>query len=363
MESISNKLEEPFVYRVFISYSRQDKILVEQIVEILKQNGLHPMWDKEFSIGEGFHEQIQNFISYAHVFLPVLTKNADERKWVHQEIGYANALRIPILPMMVGELNLPEGMIQQIQAVKVDPENLETIKHHLSLDNIKKLSNKYAQSYQSLFSCAQFPEDRARLMSLYADEVTSLGIYDVVRQKGGLSSFHIPTETVKHQVWERRYGTVQTSEEHRMLQRRERLSLQKHANGAGCKLIINPTIKYERYGKDARLCRLEYIVKFLKEMNDDQCWVAINNEMESRVSTTIIGNWYAAESLAGLGGSSFSQTIFTKHAPTIMEKIIHFDDEFDELLEGANISKKNESRSRAINELEKIMVNIKSGTI
>ena len=55
--------------------------------QILGRNDFDPMWDQHFAFGQGFHEQIRNFTSHAHVFMPLLTSTADQRKWVHQEIG------------------------------------------------------------------------------------------------------------------------------------------------------------------------------------------------------------------------------------------------------------------------------------
>lgn len=78
-------------YRVFISHSHEDLEKVENIVKALKENGLTPMWDKNFRYGQGFHEQIKNFISHAHVFMPFITEAFSKRGWVHQETGYAMA--------------------------------------------------------------------------------------------------------------------------------------------------------------------------------------------------------------------------------------------------------------------------------
>ena len=103
-------------YRVFISYSHEDMRLVEKITTILKENGLQPMFDKGFTSGHGFTDQIKNFISHAHVFMPVITKESGCRGWVHQEIGYAMAMNIPVLPVSLGEM--PGQMISHLQAIK-----------------------------------------------------------------------------------------------------------------------------------------------------------------------------------------------------------------------------------------------------
>ena len=86
-------------YRIFISYSHEDRRLARILANILEENGLIPMWDENFTWGHGFPEQIKNFISHAHVFVPIVTKASSKRGWVHQEIGYARALNIPILPI------------------------------------------------------------------------------------------------------------------------------------------------------------------------------------------------------------------------------------------------------------------------
>lgn len=350
-------LDERPQYRVFISYSHEDLTLVEGIADVLNSSGLRPMWDQNFASGSSFHDEIKNFIAHAHVFLPVLTRTADARKWVHQEIGYAMALHIPVLPIAVEEL--PGEMIQQIHALRMQGNNPESLRRHLSKDVIEALIERHARNYKALYECAELPEDRAKLMSAYADDVFALGIRDVVRQKGALSSFHIPRETVGNPIWQRRYGmTTRRSEEHCRLQRQERLSLERHAGTAGCKLIIKPDLQYE-YGPDARICRLESLVKFLEQMDDARCRVAIQEEMDERLSVTILGNWFSAESLAGERGHQYRQTVFTRHAPTVMEKLDVFDAEFGELLSAANV-KPEESRRWAIGVLEQTIQEAKA---
>lgn len=92
---------------MFISYSHQDRKLVEQVEQVLRENGLDTLWDENFEFGHGFPEQIKNFIAHAHVFMPIITA---ARPWVHQEIGYAMALNVPLLPVCKGEL--PVGLAQ-----------------------------------------------------------------------------------------------------------------------------------------------------------------------------------------------------------------------------------------------------------
>jgi TIR domain len=68
-----------YPYRVFISYSHSDRETVERLAEMLDASGLDTMWDKHLLPGAGFSEQIQGFITNAHIFLPFITKASAHR--------------------------------------------------------------------------------------------------------------------------------------------------------------------------------------------------------------------------------------------------------------------------------------------
>jgi len=187
------------------------------------------------------------------------------------------------------------------------------------------------------------------LLAQYARAVTLMGGSGIVRQLGGLSSFHIPTETIDHQVWQLRYGQQHQSEYHRKVLREERLALSEHAKEKGCRIIIDPDLKYQFYGGDALRTRLEYLLKFLRSKSDRSCQVAMAGH-GLRESITIVGDWFAAQSIYGKMGEGYRQTIFTHHAPTIATMIEQFDRRFDQHLDGFPAGR---SRKRAIAEIER----------
>lgn len=342
-------------FRVFLSYSHQDHEMVRQVVAILQRNGLSPMWDENFAFGQGFHDQIKNFIAHAHVFLPILTAASNERKWVHQEIGFATALNVPVLPVAIGVA--PGEMIYQLHAIlinanddgriKLSDSDLARLEQILTYKTIEQLVERGARAGGALYECAEFPEIRARMMADYCEDVLALGQFGLVRQKGALSSFHIPTQTINHQIWSDRYGKVERSDEHCRLQRLERIALGRHAEARGCKLVINPYVSYEQYGLNARRVRLESLYDFLSKMTDDMCSVAILSNIDRAASNTIVGDWFAAESVSAVLGKGYFQTIFTRHAASIQDKIANFDSEFDELLD-ASSTRPEDSRRRAM---------------
>lgn len=343
-------------YRVFISYSRNDLKWVRIIDAALKRIAL-PMWDKDFRYGQGFHEQIQMFIAHAHIFLPVITEQASTRGWVHQEIGYAKALNIPVLPITLGKNALPDAMIESLQAVRLNDDEdrwASQLQRLLTLGGLESLVNDSADQGHAPFQCAEDTEDRARSLARYSDAVRRLGFHGMVRQVGALTSFHIPSEPISHPVWKDRYGRMHQTNNHCRMLRKERQALEKHVRKEGCRLIINPTLPYRQYGLGARISRLEWLIKFLKSMPPGKVQVAINDKLPDQRSLTIVGNWFSAESVSAAIGQGYRHTIFTRHAPTVQSMVELFDEEFKEALK-ANKWKAGESCGRAIQELQSLI--------
>jgi hypothetical protein len=349
--------------RVFISYSHNDKASVEKIVEALHSNGIMPMWDQNFLYGHGFHDQIKTFISYSHVFLPLITEKST--KWVHQEIGYATALNIPVLPVAIGK-SLPSEMIHELHALKLSEnvqESLEELQNIFSKEVFETLVNNYRDGRYSVFRCAELHEERTLMMTDYANEITKLGYYGLVRQKGGLSSFHIPDKIITDPVWDKRHGSKKKSLFHCKLQRNERLVLTKHAEKAGCRLIISDGKYIEtEYGRSGRLkgliarkVRLETLLAFLENMPSDKVQIVIKDDLSPRGNLTIVGNWFVAESISGSLLEGYQQTIFNRHSPSIRYKTELFDQEFKDLLKD---QPPESSRETAIKRIKEVITDL-----
>lgn len=347
-------------YRVFISYSHENKELAREIEQALKAAKLVPMYDKNFALGHSFDQQIRTFIAHAHVFLPIITEESSERGWVHQEIGYAMALNVPFLPVALGEW--PGAMLQTLHAIQLseDPkERKGQIEQGLEREVFENLINRYREQNYASYESAEFTDDRAMMMARFSNEVLELRKYGCVRQRGGLSSFHIPDCVINHPLWKERYGRVNMSRFHLRCQREERRALERHARAAGCRLMIDPTMSYRRYGKHARIVRLETLVRFLKSMRSEKAEVAINTRMGKEESVTIVGNWFAAEAVSSTIGQGYRQTIFTRHAPSMQHRIDLFDQEFKERLDDRDWQAQT-SKDCATEELTELIKDLKA---
>jgi hypothetical protein len=341
-------------YRVFISYSHEDYELVDKLVKILEENGLTPMWDKNCPGGHKFPELIKNFIAHSHVFVPVITEASSKRGWVHQEIGYALALNVPILPITLDKV--PGEMLHEYQAVAWH-DNVEILKHELSLEKFANLVNHSQKNSRPLFECAELHEDRTMIMVGYATKVLELGFHSHVRQIGALSSFHIPDKPLSHPDWQLRYGKFRPSEFRCRWLWEERKVLERHARERGCSLIIDPYITYRKYGRRARTVRLKNLLEFLGSIDDDKVKVGIKKGIPEGHNLTIVGDWFAAESVSAALGKGYRQTIFTRHAPSVHKRIELFDMELENLLQTKGVAS-GLSRNAAIAEIKNILIEI-----
>jgi TIR domain len=347
-ESISSIKEEN--YRVFLSYSHSDKKVAKKIVKKLQNLNLTVLWDEEIRPSVPFSNSIKNMITYSHLFISLITNKSKYSPWVHQEIGYAVAINIPILPIAIG--NLPKGMIKQIHAVTLDIE-LESFDKIINLDFIKEtIENKPSPSLE-IVKVAYLPEKRTEFMAKYANGVIDRGNYGKVRQIGPFSSFSIPDTEVDDKMWKIRDNR---DKHYHNLQREERISLEKHVEQRGCKLIIDPSLIFTGRPKEATINRLETLRQFLiKNRTNKNIEIAICNSARER-SLTIVGNWFSALSI-NPDPSGYKQTIFSWHAKEVLDELNKFDILFNEILEGYKFRPKN-SCDYAIKEVEKCLEEI-----
>jgi hypothetical protein len=171
---------------------------------------------------------------------------------VHQEIGYATALNVPVLPLAIGEL--PEGLIGDLHGKRLGPD-LADLPHVLTRRAIDTLVSRAEPSSRTPAECALTPHERTQRIVQLAERVRDFGSLAHVRQRGGLGTFSLPRKTVAHPIWRQRDGETERTHEYRDLQRQERLILEQHAQAAGCDLVLDPTGLLNTHGPQARAAR------------------------------------------------------------------------------------------------------------
>ncbi len=342
-----------YTYRVFISYSHKDSGLMETVKKHLEENlgcqAIVDRWDLEE--GMPFDERIMECIEQAHVFLPILTEDASSKLWTHQEIGYAKGRDVPILPLAVG--GLPEGLVRTLQAVKVNGD-LSDLEERLTRSVLVNVIDPVSFPKLPGFECARDYEERTQALVCYARRAARLG-YGRVRLLGAFTSFAIPKKDHTHSIWDRREGKHKTSSHARKWFQRERMILQEHAENAGCDLIIKPSIKNDRHdqlGWDTRLRVLREALEEIRKKVGDEIRVVIS-DVEMVENQVIVGDSFLAEAIVPLTGGRFRNTLFTRHGPTVLERIKEFDVRMQSLLAEAGLDGRS-SVDVAIEEIERL---------
>lgn len=340
--------------RVFISYCRADRSLVDRLGDTLEQAGVSPIWDRDLNPGTGFSEQIQNFIANAHVFLPLLTPNSVERPWVHQEIGYALGLGKPVLPVTTSAL--PGGFISGIQGVQLNAD-LSNASEQLTNERFERLVEG-ARSSPALFECTEDNSRRALMLASYADGVRSIGKHGQVCQMASLTSFHLPNRRESDPIWKKYFaGTPHDTHLFHALSR-ERESLDRHGKKRGCQLILDPVERldevYRKHGAASVDSRVQGLLKFLRDDAVADVVVAINDDAERKRSITLVGNWFSSEAVSSGKTRLLKEALFTRDAQTVREQIQEFDDRLQDLWDERGWDRQS-SRGKAIAYLESFL--------
>jgi hypothetical protein len=345
MNTEEDKVQYP--YRIFISFSHGDEKIADKVRLHLTTIGAKPMSDQNLDPGLSFTEEIKKYISYAHIFIPILTESGSTRPWVHQEIGFALGMGIPILPLAIG--SLPEGLTHQIHAISLSVD-LGNIADRVTTYALQNVMERASEIGTPNYQCAEKLDDRTNLLIKYAKEVFYLKDSGKVRIKAAFSSFTIPINHPSNPIWIVREGQYKATEEKRKLLMNERLVLEKHVQQRGCDLILEP-FHTKRHDYSTRKIRWEILIKFLESFDDDHIRIAfLPGSIDSNL--TMVGDFFLAEAVVPYYGASYHLTTFTKHGPTVLRRVQDFDLEMEDLLEQNNL-KGLSSRQAAIDRLKK----------
>lgn len=89
-------------YKIFISYSNDDKQKMHSLSKFMKKNGsfIPVVVANRRNAGMPLADKVAENIRNSDILLPILTENAIKNQWVNQEIGYAKAINKTIVPIV-----------------------------------------------------------------------------------------------------------------------------------------------------------------------------------------------------------------------------------------------------------------------
>jgi hypothetical protein len=259
------------------------------------------------------------------------------------EIGYALGRSVPVFLVKCGG-PFPQGMVESKQHVERDGV-ARVLREGLAAAHREALNGDIP------VQVARHPGERAKWIGRRAAELES-GVD--LRQSALLSSFAIPDAHPSYQrgPWDARDGGKRT-EELRLDQYGERRELQRHAAERGARLILSP--RPLRRGPDQTRARLLMLRSFLCDDASRRVAVALSPEPPGG-NVTILGDRFLCESQSS-GEAGFRFTLFTSHAPTILDAMRRFDAEFRSLDPDAEADPRG-SRERAVQEIDRVLASL-----
>lgn len=88
---------------IFLSYSSQDRELATTVCQMIEKCGLtYYRFEADLAVGEAITNEIRQNIPKLSALLALITPISVNSKWVHYEIGFAEALAKRIIPVVVG---------------------------------------------------------------------------------------------------------------------------------------------------------------------------------------------------------------------------------------------------------------------
>lgn len=115
-------------YMVFVSLAEDDIHIGEEIKKYLARINIYA-YIQSRTVGFGavtLGDRIKNAIRNSRFLLAILTKSGASSEWVNQEIGYAQGLGIPVLPLKARDVEL-KGFIEGYKYVHLVPANLRPL--------------------------------------------------------------------------------------------------------------------------------------------------------------------------------------------------------------------------------------------
>ena len=90
----------------FISYAREDRGQVEQLVNLLQAQGFEVWWDRDLLVGGTYEKDIDDAIHSAKCVLVIWTRHSVDSEWVQAEAGDGMDRGI-LLPVILDKVRLP----------------------------------------------------------------------------------------------------------------------------------------------------------------------------------------------------------------------------------------------------------------
>ena len=318
-------------FRFFISYRHAGgSEAARQVAEALVGAGYLPDYDRDIDYGEEITAAVPREISRAHVILPISVGEAESPSaWVNQEIGYAMASNLLIVPVFIvpSDDNASGGRFTMISGVKaIRAPTVAAAAAFVAGADWKKFLSGDTYVGRAVFEYGTSAEGRSEVLIKVAREINlKYGDKDpdiIVRQRSSLTSFSLPIAG-EDKNWAAlpRYPWLNPVEREALME-----------VGKTYHLMIDPDFLGDGYEKCVQVAKLKSLRDFLKKSEDGKVQVVVKKFLPTEAST-IIGNYWVLQSAAVGPSQETRHALSTWHAPTVDQYCRDFKREFEPLWE------------------------------
>jgi hypothetical protein len=123
--------------KIFISYSRASKGVIEEMIQDLTDDGQETWFDQHLTGGQRWWDNILSEIRECDVFVAALTPDFLESKACQREMKYAKDLLRTLLPIRLSDKVLPDSLppelteVQWVDYSRPDKEALKSLQRTL----------------------------------------------------------------------------------------------------------------------------------------------------------------------------------------------------------------------------------------
>jgi len=161
--------------RIFISYSRKDKLFCDAVVQALQDIDNVDVYIDTFrpAPGTSLPERIKQEIESCDLFVVLLTESGIISPWVTTEVAWASSIEKQIVPLLQYERSLNEipSLRGDLEYIKYDPADYQS-----SLDQLKKFIEKARKERRIISKRVSLPEKEfiTTMERLDSDEILDL---------------------------------------------------------------------------------------------------------------------------------------------------------------------------------------------
>jgi len=144
--------------KAFISHTAKDKAHAKRLRDVLKPYNIHSfVAHEDIKPSKEWQGEIQKALDTMDFFISIHTEGFSERIWCQQEIGYAVARNVKIIPIKFEED--PDGFIGKFQALIRGSKNAEQIAEDILniLKDDEKTKDLYAEKIESQVDGYEIP--------------------------------------------------------------------------------------------------------------------------------------------------------------------------------------------------------------